>query len=318
METNSLFCSVHINEHVVCSIQYVVCNVVCIYCIMYIPKCSKYCYRKIFNNNKISGLAESTKINRRWKFIRRISLLPFSFGIINTHSDLFVIVYGLLRYYKDNLHDGSLPNPTRPLPVFHHRPSYAQNTKSKLSLIKNPCDIHVHNSLSNVAIHMPWINIHHAGRYQLEMVFTCERLRPITMDNTIHRSDCISCFCSKIKLYIANSWLISNTCTVISTWQNFHVKIFPWGTHENLFTQTFNTWIFTYTKISQFMVFPNGSCQVWLYAIWNYMKKIKSSISMCLVVSQLHSSWSHKGQHMPGVSEITDMLNLTFFTYNPT
>ena len=139
METNSLFCSVHINEHVVCSIQYVVCNVVCIYCIMYIPKCSKYCYQKNF---KISRLAESTKINKRWKFIRRISLLPFSFGIINTHSDLFVIVYGLLRYYKHNWHDGGLPNPTGPLPVFHHRPSYAQNTKSKLSLIKNPRVIH--------------------------------------------------------------------------------------------------------------------------------------------------------------------------------
>ena len=63
-----------------------------------------------------------------------------------------------------------------PLPVFHHRPSYAQKAKFKVSPIKNPCDRHVHNSLSNVVIHMPCINIHHAGRYQLEMVFLCARL----------------------------------------------------------------------------------------------------------------------------------------------
>ena len=30
------------------------------------------------------------------------------------------IVHGLLRYFKKNLHDGSLPNPTGPLPVLHH------------------------------------------------------------------------------------------------------------------------------------------------------------------------------------------------------
>ena len=56
--------------------------------------------------------------------------------------------------------------------VFHHRPaSYAQKAKSKFSLIKNPRDRHVHNSLSNVVIHMPCVNIHRAGHYQLKMVF---------------------------------------------------------------------------------------------------------------------------------------------------
>ena len=64
-----------------------------------------------------------------------------------------LIVYGWLRYFKQNLRDGSLPNPTGPLPVFHHSASYMQKAKSKLNLINNPCDMHVHNSLSNVVIH---------------------------------------------------------------------------------------------------------------------------------------------------------------------
>ena len=96
-----------------------------------------------------------------------------------------LIVYGSLRYFKRNLHDGGLPNPTGPLPVFHHWTSYVQNVKSKLSPIKNPRDMHIHNSLSIVAIHMPCVNIHHRGHYQLEMVFTCERLPQLqSMGNT--------------------------------------------------------------------------------------------------------------------------------------
>ena len=57
----------------------------------------------------------------------------------------------------------------------------------------NPCDRHVHNSLSNVVIHMRRVNIHRAGHYQLEMVFLQldVRLPPIAMDNTLHRFDCI-------------------------------------------------------------------------------------------------------------------------------
>ena len=51
--------------------------------------------------------------------------------------------------------------------------------------------MHIHNSLSNVAIHISYINLHCAGRYQLEMVFMRARLPPIAMGNTLHKSDCI-------------------------------------------------------------------------------------------------------------------------------
>ena len=91
----------------------------------------------------------------------------------------------MLRYFKQNSCDGSLPNPTGPLPIFHHRPFYTQESKSKLSLIENPHDMYIHNSLSKVAIHMPYINIHHIVRYQLEMVFVCAHLSPIAM-GTMH------------------------------------------------------------------------------------------------------------------------------------
>ena len=61
-----------------------------------------------------------------------------------------LIVYG---YFKQNSHDGSLPNSTGPLPEICHGPSHAQTAESKFSTIKNPHDMHIHNSLSNVAIH---------------------------------------------------------------------------------------------------------------------------------------------------------------------
>ena len=80
-----------------------------------------------------------------------------------------LIVYGLLRYFKQNSCDGGLLNPTGPLSIFHHRPSYAEKVKFKLTQVH--CDRYVHNSLSNVVIHMPCVNIHCAGHYQLEMVF---------------------------------------------------------------------------------------------------------------------------------------------------
>ena len=79
-------------------------------------------------------------------------------------------------------------------PVFHNRPSYAQEAKSKLSVIKNLCYRYIHNNLSNVVIHMPCINIHHhdrAGHYQLEMIFLHAYVPPITMGNTLHGLDCI-------------------------------------------------------------------------------------------------------------------------------
>ena len=130
-------------------------------------------------------------------------------------------------------------------PCFIIRPSYVHTTKPKLSLINNPCDKHVHNSLSNVAVHMACVNMQCAGHYH---DFTCALLSLLAMGNTLHGSDCIY----NKEVYVANSHLISNTWTVSSTWQNFRVKIFLWGTDENLFAQTFNTWIFFHTR-----KFPN-------------------------------------------------------------
>ena len=105
-------------------------------------------------------------------------LLHLLLGPINAHGGLFAnCIYGLVRYFKRNTRDGSLLNPAGPLPAryqFHHRLSYAQKAKSKHSPIK--INLRVHNSLSNVVIHMPRINIHRAGHYQLEMVFLRARL----------------------------------------------------------------------------------------------------------------------------------------------
>ena len=80
-----------------------------------------------------------------------------------------LIVYGLLRYFKLNSRDGGLPNPTGLLcvPVFHLKHKSKVQTQSD----KNSRNMHVHNSLLNVAIHIPCINIYHTGYYQLEIVF---------------------------------------------------------------------------------------------------------------------------------------------------
>ena len=86
----------------------------------------------------------------------KINLLDaFHFAFFHLAQLLLIVIdvligYGLLRYFKQNSYDGGLPNPTGPLPVFHHRPSYVYKGKSKWSLIKDPHDIHVHNSLSNI------------------------------------------------------------------------------------------------------------------------------------------------------------------------
>ena len=68
--------------------------------------------------------------------------------------------------------------------------------------------MHIHDSLSNVAIHMPCVNMHLAGHYQLEMVFAHVYLLVIPMgDDALHGSDCIS-------------------TTVV--WKYFVVKKFSW------------------------------------------------------------------------------------------
>ena len=109
----------------------------------------------------------------------------FLLGMINTCSYLLFNCIWIVRYFKQNSCDGGLPDPTGPLSVFHHRPSYAQKVKSKLSPLKNLCDMHIHNSLSNVAliidtithsgllylcIHITCVNIHRTRHYQLEIV----------------------------------------------------------------------------------------------------------------------------------------------------
>ena len=115
--------------------------------------------------------------------------------------------------------------------------AYVQKVKSKLSLIKNPHNMHVHNSLSKVAIHMPCNNIQYAVVYIINWkwfshVHDYLQLQWVTC--TPHRSHCIYLSLQQNnEVYVANSHLISNTCTVISTRQNFHAKIFSWGTHEN-------------------------------------------------------------------------------------
>ena len=101
---------------------------------------------------------------------------------------IHVIIYLLIAYGR-KLHDGGLPNPTGPLPILHHRPSCMQIAKSKAQTNENPCGMHIHNSLSNVAIHMPCVNMHLTGHYQLEMVFV---LPTIPMgDDALLGSDCI-------------------------------------------------------------------------------------------------------------------------------
>ena len=70
--------------------------------------------------------------------------------------------------------------------------------KSKFSLIKNICDIHIHNSLSNVAIHMLYV----AQDITNWKWFSCVSLPLIAMGISIlHVSDYISCLCSKINRY---------------------------------------------------------------------------------------------------------------------
>ena len=73
-----------------------------------------------------------------------------------------------MRYFKQTLCDGGLPDPTGPLlPVFHHRPSYKPTTKSKLNPTEKVHIVYACTQQSlNVAIHMPCVNMHCTGSYQ--------------------------------------------------------------------------------------------------------------------------------------------------------
>ena len=103
-------------------------------------------------------------------------LLHVSLGTINARSGLFVNCIWIAEMFHQNSCDGGLLNPTRPLPIFHHRPSYSQKAKSKLSPMKNLHDRHVRTQqpLKCSHIHMPCINV-----------------PQITMGNTLHGFDCI-------------------------------------------------------------------------------------------------------------------------------
>ena len=46
--------------------------------------------------------------------------------------------------------------------------------------------MHVHNSLLNVTIHMPCVNMYYAGRYQWQMDYERAYLTLIAMGNTLH------------------------------------------------------------------------------------------------------------------------------------
>ena len=65
--------------------------------------------------------------------------------------------------------------------------------------------------------------IHHAGHYQLEMVFVHGCLPQLQLVTHCIDLTAFSCFCSIIKrhTYVSNNHLISETCTVILTLAKF-------------------------------------------------------------------------------------------------
>ena len=140
------------------------------------------------------------KIRGWWKIIRCTSLLHFLFGTINSIIIYLITVYGLLDISRKNLRDGSLHNPTEPLPVFHDRPSHPKCKVQAQPDKESMWYACIQHGLSNVSIYMPCINMHHAGYYQLEMIFEHVHISPIAMSNILHGSDCL---CSKIEVYVA-------------------------------------------------------------------------------------------------------------------
>ena len=71
--------------------------------------------------------------------------------------------------------------------------------KCKLSPIITPCNMHIHNSLSYVVIHILYINIQHTEHYVLEGIFMCACLQCITNSTDL---SVLSCFFSKIKRHM--------------------------------------------------------------------------------------------------------------------
>ena len=106
--------------------------------------------RKIFNSNKLSRLAESTKIEHMKmggeKLLDALHYCTFYLAQLIGIIIYLLTVYGLLDISRKNLRDGSLHNPTEPLPVFHDRPSHPK-CKVQAQPNKNPCDMHVYNTV---------------------------------------------------------------------------------------------------------------------------------------------------------------------------
>ena len=92
--------------------------------------------RKVYSTGSFSRLAEFMKIQHMKVLISKslLDVLHYcNFCLAQLmHAVIYlIIVYELLRYIKQTLCDGSLPDPTGPLlHIFHHRPSYKPTTKS--------------------------------------------------------------------------------------------------------------------------------------------------------------------------------------------
>ena len=113
-----------------------------------------------------------------------------------------------------------------PYSITGHLTFVCATMKSKLSTVKNPRDMLVHSSRSNVSIRMSYVNMHHTGCYLLEMVL-------FVLVNWLHWVMLCMVFTT-----------FSCFCSTLSTWQNFHAKVFLSGIHENLFTWKFSACLF--------------------------------------------------------------------------
>ena len=81
------------------------------------------------------------------------SLLHFLLGKINTHSDVFVYCTWIAEIFQaQNLHDGSLSNPTGPLPILHHSILRAKSKVQALQSDEESTQYVFMQSLSNVSI----------------------------------------------------------------------------------------------------------------------------------------------------------------------
>ena len=139
--------------------------------------------------------------------------------------------------------------------------------------------INVHNTFSKVAIHLHGIESSRRALNWIPFGRTCffpwqhARACPIWL------------FCSK------------QESALISKLTNFHVKIFSWGTHENIFTWKFNTWIFSYTKNCGFTVL-NFDDVTFSKNTWWYMSNFCAQSKKWQIVgvwrSQVHHTYTHR------------------------